>query len=95
LTERQFLLPDVRPDQRLYSENSLLGQKSTHARTVTASARKAPIQMTTKQPPPVSILPIFRSLPLLVIGMPIDLDNRDLAAEMPVNRFHEKPPLFI
>jgi hypothetical protein len=53
------------------------------------------MQIMTKQPPPVSILPIFRSLPLLVKGMPIDRDIRDLAAEMPVNLFHEKPPLFI
>jgi len=70
-------------------------QRRTHAKTVTASARKAPIQITTKQPPPVRILPIFRSFPLFVKGMPIDLDIRDLAAEIPVNRFHEKPPLFI
>jgi hypothetical protein len=41
------------------------------------------------------MLPIFRSLPLLVKGMPIDLDIRALAAVMPVNRFHEKPPRFI
>jgi hypothetical protein len=38
---------------------------------------------------------VFRSLPLLVKGMPIDLDIRALAEEMPVNRFHEKPPRFI
>jgi hypothetical protein len=51
--------------------------------------------MMTKQPPSVRILPIFRSLPLLVKGMPIERDIRDLAEEMPVSLFHEKPPLFI
>jgi hypothetical protein len=73
------------------SSDCLLSQKSTHARTPTESARKAPIQITTKQPP-VSILLIFRSPPLWVNGMPIDLDIRALAAEMPVNRFHDNLP---
>lgn len=46
-------------------------------------------------PPPVTVLPTLHCLPLFVSGMPMDLDILDLAAEMPVARFHENPPLFI
>ena len=60
-----------------------------------ATGIAAPAIKTTMQPPPVTILPIFRSLPLLVSGMPIDRESLDLAADTPVNRFHENPPLFI
>jgi len=55
----------------------------------------APITNTTIHPPPVTILPIFLCLPLLVNGIPIDREILDLAAETPMNRFHENPPLFI
>ncbi len=48
-----------------------------------------------RQPPPVTILPILRSRPLFVSGMPIVREIRDLAAEIPTNRFHENPPKFI
>jgi hypothetical protein len=48
-----------------------------------------------KHPPQVTILPIFLSLPLLVSGMPMDREIRDLAAEIPKNLFHENPPRFI
>ena len=40
------------------------------------------------------IPPIFRCLPDLVHGMPVARLILDLAAEIPVNRFHEKPPRF-
>jgi hypothetical protein len=49
----------------------------------------------TMQPPPVIIRPIFLCRPLLVNGIPMDLEILDLAAEIPKNRFHENPPLFI
>jgi hypothetical protein len=42
-----------------------------------------------RQPPPVTILP------LLVSGIPIEREIRDLAAEIPKSLFHEKPPRFI
>jgi len=48
-----------------------------------------------RHPPPVIIRPILRSRPLLVSGMPIDLEILDFAAEIPTNRFHENPPKFI
>ena len=48
-----------------------------------------------RQPPPVTILPIFLSRPLLVSGMPIEREILDLAAEIPKNHFHENPPRFI
>jgi hypothetical protein len=38
--------------------------------------------------------PNLRCLPDLVSGMPICLDKRDFAADMPSNRFQEKPPRF-
>jgi hypothetical protein len=41
------------------------------------------------------IAPILRCLPDLVRGMPICLDILDLKADMPRNRFQEKPPRFI
>ena len=49
----------------------------------------------TRQPPPVTILPIFLSRPLLVSGMPMVREILDFAAEIPKNRFQEKPPKFI
>jgi len=49
----------------------------------------------TIQPLPVIILPIFLSLPPLVSGMPIDREILDLTPEIPINRFHENPPLFM
>jgi hypothetical protein len=39
--------------------------------------------------------PIFLCLPDRVRGMPIFLEILALNAEIPTNRFHEKPPLFI
>jgi len=54
-----------------------------------------PIQIVIRHPPPVTILPIFLCLPLLVRGIPIERDIFDFAEEIPINRFHEKPPLFI
>lgn len=39
--------------------------------------------------------PAFLCLPDLVSGIPIFLEIRDLAAEIPSNLFHENPPLFI
>jgi hypothetical protein len=50
---------------------------------------------TTAHPPPEIIRPSFRSRPLLVRGIPMRRESRDLAAEMPTARFHEKPPRFI
>lgn len=47
------------------------------------------------QLPPVTILPIFLSLPLFVKGIPIFLEIPDLNAEIPTSLFHEKPPKFI
>jgi len=38
--------------------------------------------------------PIFRCLPERVHGMPVARLIRDLAAEIPASRFHEKPPRF-
>jgi len=49
----------------------------------------------TRHPPPLTILPIFLSRPLLVKGIPIDRESRDLAAEIPRNLYHENPPRFI
>jgi len=49
----------------------------------------------TRQPPPVTILPIFLSRPLLVSGMPIEREILDLTAEIPKNLFQENPPRFI
>jgi len=48
-----------------------------------------------RQPPPVTMRPILRSRPLLVSGMPMDLEILDFAAEIPTNLFHENPPKFI
>lgn len=39
--------------------------------------------------------PNFLCLPDLVNGIPVSLEILDLNAEMPRNRFQEKPPLFI
>ncbi len=54
-----------------------------------------PMPMMTRQPPPVIMRPIFCCRPLLVRGIPIDLEILDFAAEIPTNRFHENPPKFI
>ncbi len=51
-----------------------------------------PTPIMTRHPPPVTILPIFRCRPLLVNGIPIEREILDLAAEIPTNLFHEKPP---
>lgn len=51
--------------------------------------------MVVKQPPPVTIFPIFRCLPLFVKGTPVFLAILDLAAEIPESLFIENPPLFI
>jgi hypothetical protein len=48
-----------------------------------------------KQPPPLTILPSFLSIPLSVNGTPIDREILDLAADTPKNLFQEKPPRFI
>lgn len=61
---------------------------------VRITGTEMPTPITTRQPPPVIMRPILRSRPLRVNGMPIDLEIRDLAAEIPTNRFHEKPPRF-
>ena len=53
------------------------------------------IRMITKQPPPVTIRPIFLSRHVLVNGMSILRDNIDFCAEMPVSFFQENPPLFM
>jgi len=49
------------------------------------------------QPLPVSILPIFLSLPCLVIGIPVNLENLCLAELIPSALFHEneKPYVFL
>ena len=62
---------------------------------MTAVGIPIPIRITTMQPPPVTILPIFLCLPLLVNGIPMDREILDFVLEIPINRFHENPPLFI
>jgi hypothetical protein len=41
------------------------------------------------------VAPSFLCRPLAVSGMPIALETRDFAADIPNNLFHEKPPRFI
>jgi hypothetical protein len=53
------------------------------------------IASATRHPPPETSLPSFRWRPLLVSGIPMRRDNRALAAERPIARFHENPPRFI
>ena len=66
-------------------------QKNIMAQADTANGKNN----NTTHPPRVIIRPIFWSLPLLVNEMPILRDILALAAEIPTNLFHEKPPLFI
>ena len=70
-------------------------QKASLASSATVPHTHGPATSTTRQPPPVTIRPILRSRPLFVNGTPIARDSRAFAALTPVNRFHEKPPLFI
>jgi hypothetical protein len=64
---------------------------------IKVSVTGIPIQKTAmiRQPPPLTILPSFLSLPLLVNGTPIEREILALAAETPKNLFQEKPPRFL
>lgn len=78
---------------------SLSGGINNYISLKTKIARAAgiaiPMPNVTRHPPPVTILPIFRCRPLLVSGMPMAREILDLAAEIPTNLFHEKPPRFM
>ena len=47
-----------------------------------------------KHPPPVTIFPIFRCLPLLVKGIPVFREIFCFTRVTPTARFQEKPPRF-
>jgi hypothetical protein len=49
------------------------------------------ITSVTTHPPPETIWPSFRCLPLFVSGTPMRLERRDLAAERATALFLEKP----
>ena len=50
-----------------------------------AKIRSVNAENGTMQQPPVTIFPILRSLPAFVSGIPVALENLDLAAETPNN----------
>lgn len=70
---------------------------SDYKRNSNAIRRNGIVTATLKIPkqPFVTILPIFRSLPLLVNGIPILREIFDFTRDIPIKRFHENPPLFI
>ena len=97
-TESQFGLES----RRSWSAVALVSRVSVRPGRLTTETIKAMAETAspstsigTRHPPPVMALPTFRWRPLLVSGIPVDLEILDFARVTPVARFHENPPLFI